>query len=177
MLKESKLGKLPLSGIMRDGIADRSFATIEGFGQEATALDISALQQQVASPTDDTTSSFGAASQHPTNTMEELRRSILSLSAHDMANLFLKNEMLRTVLPLEQGIQRLTKGACGREQHVPLPYPRHPNWPVPIPRLKMGRLPSLTFGRYNLNDDFLAFLCDLGIVADAYAAPEAYRIS
>ena len=41
----------------------------------------------------------------------------------------------------------------------------------------MGRLSSLSFGRYNLNEDFLSFLKDFTALADAYASPKSYQIS
>ena len=63
---------------------------------------------------EDTTSSFGVVGQQPTNSMEGLRRSILSLNAHDMAELFLENEILRIVFPVVQGIQCLIEAARSR---------------------------------------------------------------
>ena len=162
-----------MSKVMRDAIVDRSFATTEGFKQGA--LGISALQQQVGGQANDTTSSFGTATQQPSSTMKELRRNILSLSAHDMADLFLKNEMLRSVSPLVQGIQQLIEVAGNRGQQGPPLYPRHLSWPISTSFLEMDRVPLLTFGWYNLNNEvFLVFLRDFNTIANAYATLEAY---
>ena len=52
--------------------------------------------------------------------------------------------------------------------------------PSPVARIQhdnMGRLPALTFGRYMLHDDFVTFLRDFLTVANAYNAPDHYRIS
>uniref|UniRef100_A0A7I3ZKG4 Uncharacterized protein n=1 Tax=Physcomitrium patens TaxID=3218 RepID=A0A7I3ZKG4_PHYPA len=44
-------------------------------------------------------------------------------------------------------------------------------------RVDLGKLPALSFGKFSLGDDYLAFICDFTTVAEAYQALGIYRVS
>jgi hypothetical protein len=138
------------------------FTTTEGFGQQPPDVDITNLQQHIDAFMEETSTPLTVNRAQGTPSLEDLQRRLLTLSPTEIAT------KMKNLNPAPLPARSALLPDPSADQSL---WSSHTAWP------DMGKLPSLSFGRYNLNGDFMSFLHDFNMVADAYSAPERYRIS